>query len=396
MAAVAAHATIRAVPDPEQTPLDLLKSYPGVNVRHSGTTLLDHLEGVHRKLEQWGCRADLCHAGLFHSVYGTEHFRRQTIPISARPRVAAVIGDAAEDLAFRFCTLDTRAFVNSIEAQVPPLGDPRRDTFAFAPEDSDLLHLFIANWLEQQPRMRAIQRGNYHSFLAKVGPLLIAPAAREVEQTFEFATTREAKREITMIADAAGTSQELQILDDLVPMHLQHRLSALMERNIWRYGWKSANTQTAHFFWHSHFAGDNDDGGEASCEAELRGRALIAPVLQLWELVHSTLAVGHLPVRVYANGHTYGCDGHVHTDSDRPGHFTALYYAHPNWEANWGGETMFFDAARSDAVRSAFPRPGRLVFFNGNIPHVARSPSRDCPALRSVIVFKSFCPALGA
>jgi len=377
----------------EAKALAFLQLHPGVEARHSGASLLTHLTGVHDKLKHWGCPQVLCLAGLFHSVYGTEHYRRQTVPISARPRVARVIGDEAEELAFRFCTLDTKAFVAEIDghAAAAANGDSAAELEAW---QLDLLHIFLANWLEQFPRMRGAQRVTHTGFFKKVSPLLIPAAAEEVEATYEFNQRPSARLHVTAIEAVHRGPEDLKVLDDFVPLHLQHRLSALMERNIWRYGWKAADTQTGHFFWHSHFAGDNGDGGERDCEVELQGRPLIAPVLELWHLIREQIAPGHVPVRAYANGHTFACDGHIHSDSDRPGHFTSIYYAHPEWNGNWGGETLFFDADRSDVVATAFPKPGRLVHFNGNIFHAARSPSRDCPALRSVVVIKTFDPAL--
>ena len=375
-------------PDREAAALAMLRASPGTRVRHTDATLLDHLQGVHDKLKLWGCREDLCLAGLFHSVYGTEHFRRQTIPIAARPRVAGVIGAAAEEMAFQFCTLDTRAFLADIESFVA--GGGTRG--ALDAERADLLHIFVANWLEQFPRMRASQRSSHIGFLRRAAALLDPAAAAELEAVFGFdrpLTPHRSTSALEALDRGVGT---LQILDDFVPAHLRHQLSALMARNIWRYGWKAADTQTRHFFWHSHFAGDSDDQGTSDCEHELHNRPLIAPVLALWHLIRDQLAPGHVPVRVYANGHTYGGDGHVHSDADQPGHFTSLYYAHPEWEANWGGETLFYNADRSDVVKAAYPRPGRLVHFSGNIFHAARSPSRDCPALRSVIVIKTYCP----
>ncbi|WP_160327969.1 DUF6817 domain-containing protein [Sphingomonas sp. HT-1] len=376
-------------PDREAAALAFLRGIPGTRIRHTDTTLLAHLQGVYAKLKAWGCRDDLCFAGLFHSVYGTEHFRRQTIPIAARPRVTKVIGSDAEALAFQFCTLDTRAFLADVEAF---LGARIADA-PIDPEKSDLLHLFVANWLEQFPRMRASQRSSHIGFLRHARPLLLPAAAEEVEATFGFnlpLTPRDSERELEALDRGTGT---LRILDDFVPLHLRHQLSALMGRNIWRYGWKAADTQTSHFFWHSHFAGDSDDHGNTDCEHELHNRPLVSPVLELWHLIRDQLAPGHVPVRVYANGQTYGGDGHIHSDADQPGHFTSLYYAHPEWDPNWGGETLFYNAGKSDVVAAAYPRPGRLVHFSGNIFHAARSPSRDCPALRSVIVIKTYCPA---
>jgi len=41
---------------------------------HSEVGLLDHLLGTRQLLIEWEARPALCDAGLFHSVYGTEHY----------------------------------------------------------------------------------------------------------------------------------------------------------------------------------------------------------------------------------------------------------------------------------------------------------------------------------
>ncbi len=73
---------------------------------HSGRTLFDHLVGVHGHLERWKNPQPVCLAGLFHSVYGTSAFHKQTIKLSARDEVRALIGDEAEELAYLFCVCE--------------------------------------------------------------------------------------------------------------------------------------------------------------------------------------------------------------------------------------------------------------------------------------------------
>lgn len=372
-----------------------------VHMGHSGTSLLDHLLGVHDKLRAWGCDDAVCFAGLYHSVYGTEHFRRQLIPLSERPVVAGVIGDRAERLAYAFCMMDTGAFTKGVAAEVAADGPTTvlRAAHDLSGNDRlDLLHVFVANWLEQLPRLRPIQRSHHANLFAQAKSLLRPEAAAEVERTYGFETVPRHRKQVTRLAvDETAlydASPSITVLDNFVPAYLRLRLTALTEANIWRYGWKAAVSQTGHGFWHSHFAGDNADK-QACCEHELTDRPMVEPILALWHLIRDTIAPGHIPVRVYANGHTYGGDGHLHTDSDDPGHFTSIYYAHQGWEANWAGETVFFDAAQCDVIKSVSPIPGRLVHFRGDIPHAARSPSRDCPALRAVIVIKTFQPDAG-
>lgn len=378
----------QASEDAESLAFDYLRSFPAINARHSGATLFEHLKGVYDKLVAWQCEQPIAFAGLFHSVYGTTSFRRQTLPLSARPKIAEIIGSEAEELAFEFCSLDTRQFTTQLRAKVRRDGAKGREILS--PKEDALLHVFTANWLEQFPRMRARQKSRNVSFFKEMRPLLCASAVSEIDQIFDRPAQPISICDGPLTSDESGAAQRFMMLDDFVPSLLQLKLSALMEMNIWRYGWKAADTQSQHFFWHSHFAGDNDDGGEVDCENELHDRPLVAPVLELWQLIQQSIGAGHVPVRVYANGHTFGDDGHVHTDATTPGHYTSLYYAHPQWDHNWGGETLFFNSDRDTILHSSFPKPGRLVHFSGTIPHTARSPARDCPALRSVIVIKSF------
>jgi hypothetical protein len=48
---------------------------------------------------------------------------------------------------------------------------------------------------------------------------------------------------------------------------------------------------------------------------------------------------------------------------------------------------MFFDAS-GDALFCASPKPGRLVLFDGAIPHVGRPPSRICYTPRFTFAIK--------
>lgn len=55
--------------------IKLLERWSITDKAHIGASLLTHLLGVHRLLEQWGARPALRHAGLFHAVNGTQHFQ---------------------------------------------------------------------------------------------------------------------------------------------------------------------------------------------------------------------------------------------------------------------------------------------------------------------------------
>lgn len=124
-------------------------------VPHSGVAFLAHLLGVYRDLKAWGADEDLAYAGLFHSIYGTEVFQGFKIPLEQRPEIRALIGDAAERLAYLNCAL-TR---ESLDASVATGGPPRLwDRFTGAPlelteaEFTRLLTLHLCDRLEQVGR----------------------------------------------------------------------------------------------------------------------------------------------------------------------------------------------------------------------------------------------------
>ena len=65
-------------------------------VPHTHKSYLAHLIAVFRSLEYLGCPEDVCRAGMFHSIYGTERFQGFTLPLEHRAEVRTLIGDRAE------------------------------------------------------------------------------------------------------------------------------------------------------------------------------------------------------------------------------------------------------------------------------------------------------------
>ena len=65
-----------------------------------------------------------------------------------------------------------------------------------------------------------------------------------------------------------------------------------------------------------------------------------------------------------------------------------MYYVNPDWETNWGGETVFYNDAQTDILKSVMPKPGRFVVFNASIPHRSSPPTSLFRGLRTAISFK--------
>jgi SM-20-related protein len=179
------------------------------------------------------------------------------------------------------------------------------------------------------------------------------------------------------------------VADDLVEPELRHQLSTIMERNVWRYGWRPDGKGFGTAYLCAEFAGSNlSNSGD--CTAQLERHPRFAPILALWRRMATTIAKGHTPIRVYALGHAFGGGGGVHRDNDEdPTLHSFVYYAHRQWDRDWGGETVFFDPSGRDIVQAVQPVPGRITYFLGDVEHAARPPARECPVLRSVYVFKT-------
>jgi hypothetical protein len=127
-------------------------------VPHTHKSYLAHLIAVHRILESHGCTEEVCRAGIFHSIYGTEKFQGFTLPLARRGDVRALIGDRAEHLAYVNCAMDRASFDRCLDQK----GEPYRviDRITGEPVElsqrdyDDLCAVHLYDWLEQVPRSR--------------------------------------------------------------------------------------------------------------------------------------------------------------------------------------------------------------------------------------------------
>lgn len=143
--------------DPAYRPMvDFLRGLDIEDVPHSGEKgFLAHLIGVFRDLETWGCERDVCRAGLFHSIYGTELFRRWSLPLDRRKEIQALIGERAEWLAYVNCLMDRATFDALLESDGPYRIRNREtgETMELSRRDyDDLVRVHLCDWLEQVGR----------------------------------------------------------------------------------------------------------------------------------------------------------------------------------------------------------------------------------------------------
>lgn len=137
------------------------------NVRHSGRPFYAHLKGTYDLLGTKGLPEYVCLAGLFHSIYGTRHFKHQALSFNQRGLVAHLIGIEAELLAYIFCVTDRpRAFVEQVGQKYPCVRDHNTGGLIPISKDElrDLLEIEAANLAEQgggamlQPVLDSLRR----------------------------------------------------------------------------------------------------------------------------------------------------------------------------------------------------------------------------------------------
>jgi hypothetical protein len=151
----------------------------GLNVEqvpHTSKSYLAHLVAVYRLMESNGCPEEVCRAGMFHSIYGTQQFQGFKLPLTDRPMVRDLIGDRAERLAYLNCAMDRATLDRAVENGTGPYRITDRlsgQDVELSPHDfDDLCRVHLFDWLEQAPRSRLgwdYRRAAYRKMAERVG-----------------------------------------------------------------------------------------------------------------------------------------------------------------------------------------------------------------------------------
>ena len=125
-------------------------------IAHTQKNYVAHLISVYKLMQANECDEELCRAGLFHSIYGTEKFQGFKLPLERRSELAQMIGSRAERLAYWNCQMD-RASLDELLTQVeePFLLRNREGGEVMTLtrcELDDLCCVHLFDWLEQAPR----------------------------------------------------------------------------------------------------------------------------------------------------------------------------------------------------------------------------------------------------
>lgn len=174
----------------------------------------------------------------------------------------------------------------------------------------------------------------------------------------------------------------VQVLDGVVPPDIHRTLLALVPRIGWQFGAGPRNASTR--FWRHELAGGGKTSGHDLTQEVREQRLPIFSRYIDW-LRAELIPVESRLLRLYFDGNTFGTDGPAQAGSARVGEVTFLLHLTRNWKADFGGETVVYDAA-GDVETSILPKENRLIAFPSERLHGTRPLSRVFGGLRVVLV----------
>lgn len=159
-------------------------------VAHTQKNYLAHLVAVYHLMKNEGCTDELCRAGMYHSIYGTEQFQRFSLPLERRGEVRELIGERAERLAFWNCAMDRSTFDRALEQNAGPyrivLRNTREEVEMNEEDFNDLCRIHLFDWLEQVARSTRLgwnyRRAAYRRMSERLGPKVVEVYTRVFSQ----------------------------------------------------------------------------------------------------------------------------------------------------------------------------------------------------------------------
>lgn len=153
--------------------VELLRGHGADTLPHAGgRTLLAHLLGTYAVARRWRAPTWLQRAALIHSVYGTDAYGHELLPLSARSELAAAAGPTAERLAYLFCMTPRGPLLAGTRHWAPdlPLRDVKDSDSVEPPTREELDALVLLHMANLADQARS-DDGSPGRWLARLGEL---------------------------------------------------------------------------------------------------------------------------------------------------------------------------------------------------------------------------------
>lgn len=312
------------------------------NILHGNSDYFSHCFSVHDILLSIGADVEICKAGLYHSIYGSDNF--QTENNISREIIVESIGPIAENLVFKFCNIRNRfdCILNN--------------SFKFNPyEDKALTQIEYANLKEQY------QRSNDSKLLEMCEMLMHKLSLYNLD--FE---------------QYIVNNKELYIFDNIFESADIEHLNQYCLNSLYR---PEHSSNDMNYEKDSRFVA-------LMSPDELKNSKILSGVKKVCTSLKQDLFIGYQ----YINHYALNTSVSAHSDSSDSGQYTILIFPNKYWEDTWGGEIAFFETGNVHKLIKFVP--GRVIVFDSRILHQVLPITRNARKDRYSIALKC-CNELG-
>lgn len=286
------------------------------NLNHSGKSYIDHATGVFNLLKEMDADQNVCLAGLYHSIYGTDEFDQSVRVL--RERVKELIGEYSENLVFIFSTTKNK------DSEF--LKAPSNQT------EEDLLVISYANLKEQQYRSND---PNLDNLILKYEEVIfnIQPSINTLLQI---------------------NNKDLTVLDNLFEDHELDLFNSLCINSLYRGDHGSSPLSSGlDFRFVSYLTKD-----------QIVNTGLIKALSKISKHIKEDIYAGNF----YINHYWHYTQSPKHTDSSFDDTVTILIFCNNQWSEDWGGELKFYSP--QEKINSVVDFvPGRVIIFDSRLAH---------------------------
>jgi hypothetical protein len=157
-------------------------------------------------------------------------------------------------------------------------------------------------------------------------------------------------------------NKKIEVFDDVFDLNFRQQMFMFVENSLFQLGWSDGSVTENQKYKFLHSIYSTDDVIRCGLVNELN-KSGISEILEKEKV---TL------VKTVVNLSTPADFNFLHAHPEKK---VLLYYPNLVWEDGWHGETLFYNETCDEVVFASAYTPGRIVLFDGNIPHTIRPQS---------------------
>lgn len=161
--------------------------------------------------------------------------------------------------------------------------------------------------------------------------------------------------------------KQLFVFDNAVRFSARERAYSYIRNSLYRIGNEDADAiESAHHKYLCSYYTQKDVEQTGILE-EVKGTQIEQMIAGM------TIVRAHVNLSTPADGHW----AHAHENQ-----IGMLYYVNKHWKHDWAGETLFFNDDLTEIPYASVYTPGRIIIFDGEIPHSVRPQAAHAPHYR--------------